>query len=81
MPSKSRNTAERMVEALGQETYSRPLLALGSGSGRSHKETWAGCIVSATTALRSPLSASRSVSFLSCAEKASSVFRASYFLL
>jgi hypothetical protein len=36
MPSMSRSTAEGMDEALGQETYSRPSLALGSGSGRNH---------------------------------------------
>ena len=48
-------------------------------SGRSHKETWAGCIVSLTTPTRSPLRASRSVSSLSLAEKASRVFAASYF--
>jgi hypothetical protein len=49
-------------------------------SGRSHKETWAGCIVSLTTSTRSSLKASRSVSSLSFAEKASSVFAASYLL-
>ena len=31
-------------------------------SGRSHSETWAGCIVSLTTPIRSWLKASRSVS-------------------
>jgi hypothetical protein len=62
MPSMNRNTAEGMDEALGQETYSRPSLALG-GSGLTHNETWAGCIVSLTTPTRSLLSASRSVSF------------------
>ncbi len=50
-------------------------------SGRNHSETWAGCIVSLTTPTRSPLSASRSVSSRSWAEKASRVFLASYFLL
>jgi hypothetical protein len=49
-------------------------------SGRNHKETWAGCIVSLTTLTRSSLKASRSVSSLSLAEKASRVFLASYFL-
>jgi hypothetical protein len=49
-------------------------------SGRSHRETWAGCIVSLTILTRSSLSASRSVSSLSLAEKASRVFLASYFL-
>ena len=47
---------------------------LGGGSGRSHKETCAGCIVSLTTSTRSSLKASRSVSSLSLAEKASRVF-------
>jgi hypothetical protein len=49
-------------------------------SGRNHKETWAGCIVSFTTPARSSFNASRSVSSLSLAEKASKVFLASYFL-
>jgi hypothetical protein len=49
-------------------------------SGRSHSETWAGCIVSRTTVTRSSLKASRSVSSLSLAEKAWSVFAASYLL-
>src|SRR5215204_4791305 len=49
-------------------------------SGRSHSETCAGCIVSLTTPTRLPLNASRSVSSLSFAEKASRVFLASYFL-
>jgi hypothetical protein len=48
--------------------------------GRSHKEAWAGCIVSLTTPTRSSLSVSRSVSLRSWAEKASRVFLASYFL-
>ena len=50
-------------------------------SGRSHSETWAGCIVSPTTPTRSSLNASRSVWLRSFAEKASRVFLASYFLL
>ena len=75
-----RNTTEGMDEALGWETYSCPLLPLGGGSGRSHKETWAGCIVSATTPTRSSFKASRLVSSLSLAEKAASVLAASYFL-
>jgi hypothetical protein len=45
-----------------------------------HKETWAGCMVSLTTPTRSSRKASRSVSPLSLAEKASRVFLASYFL-
>ena len=49
-------------------------------SGRNHKETCAGCIVSLTTPTRSLLSAFRSVSSLSLVEKASRVFAASYFL-
>ena len=60
--------------------YSGPSLLLGTVSGRSHKETWAGCIVSLTTPTRSSLSASRSVSSLSIAEKASRVLAAWYFL-
>jgi hypothetical protein len=47
-------------------------------SGRNHKVTWAGCIVSLTTATNSAFSASRSVSSRSLAEKASRVFAASY---
>jgi hypothetical protein len=57
-----------------------PLLRLEPGSGRSHKETWAGCSVSLTTPTSSSFSASRSVSSLNLAEKASSVFLASYLL-
>src|SRR5918998_698557 len=48
--------------------------------GRSHKETWAGCTVSRNTDVTSRFNASRSVSFRSFAEKAASVFSASYFL-
>ena len=80
MPSMSRNTAAGMDEALGLATYSGPSLPLRGSSGRSHKETWEGCIVSLTTPTRSSLRASRSVSSLSLAEKASRVFLASYFL-
>jgi hypothetical protein len=47
---------------------------------RNHKETWAGCKVSLTTSTRSALSASRSVSLRSWAEKVSSVFLVSYLL-
>jgi hypothetical protein len=74
-------TAEGMDEALGLATYSCSALPLGAGSGRSHSETWAGCIVSLTTLTRSSLKASRSVSSLSLAENASRVLAASYFLL
>jgi hypothetical protein len=49
-------------------------------SGRSHNETCSGCIVSLTTLVKSSLKASRSVSSLSLAEKASRVFLASYLL-
>jgi hypothetical protein len=49
-------------------------------SGRNHRETWTGCIVSRTTPTSSAFSASRSVSSLSLAEKASRVLAASYFL-
>jgi hypothetical protein len=49
-------------------------------SGCSHREAWACCTVSLATPTRSSLKASRSVSSLSLAEKASSVFAASYFL-
>ncbi len=55
-------------------------LPFASVSGRNHSETCAGCIVLLTTATRSSLRASRSVSWLSVAEKASRVFLASYFL-
>src|SRR5215211_2305792 len=58
--------------------YSGPSLLLGGSSGRSHSETCAGCIVSLTTPTRSSRKVSRSVSFLSLAEKASSVLAASY---
>src|SRR5215217_7844532 len=52
----------------------------GAVSGRNHKETWTGRIVSLTTPTRSLLSVARSVSLRSLAEKASRVFTASYFL-
>jgi hypothetical protein len=81
MPSMGRNAADGIDEALGSAIYSGPSVVLSEGSGRNHKETWAGCIVSPTTAFRSPLKVSRSVASLSFAEKASSVFEASYFLL
>jgi hypothetical protein len=47
-----------------------------SESGRNHKETCAGCIVSLTTPTRSSLRASRSVSLRSVAERISRVFLA-----
>src|SRR5215212_5287800 len=50
-------------------------------SGRNHKETCAGCIVSLTTLTTSLLRASRFVSSRSLDENASNVFLASYFLL
>jgi hypothetical protein len=52
-----------------------------AASGRSHKETWACCIVSLTTPTRSPLNVSRPVSLRNWAEKDSRVFLVSYFLL
>jgi hypothetical protein len=55
--------------------------SFGTVSGRSHSETWAGCILSLTIPTRSSLNASRSVSSLSLTEKASRVFLASYLLL
>ena len=57
------------------------LLPLGEGAGRNHKETWAGCSVSCTTAVRSPLIVSRSVSSLSLLLNTSRVFLASYLRL
>jgi hypothetical protein len=55
-------------------------LPFAPGWGRNHSETCVGCIVPLTTVTRSSLRASRSVSWLSVAEKASRVFLASYFL-
>ena len=49
--------------------------------GLSHKETWAGCIVSITTPTRSLFNSCRSVLSLSLEENSSRVFLASYFLL
>src|SRR5918997_2370869 len=49
--------------------------------GHSHSETCSGCIVSRTAPTSSLLKASRSVSSLSLAEKASRVFAASYLRL
>ena len=57
-----------------------PLPPFDPVSGRSHKLTWAGCIVSLTALIRSSLNASRSVSSLSLAEKVSKAFPASYLL-
>src|SRR5829696_7808949 len=56
------------------------MFPFGTVSGRNHTGTCAGCIVSLTTPTSSLLRASRSVSSLSLAEKASRVFLASYFL-
>src|SRR5215208_1518643 len=53
----------------------------GDVSGRSHRETRSGRIVSRTTVTSSAFKPSRSVSSRSLAENASSVFLASYFLL
>jgi hypothetical protein len=79
IPTMDGYATEGMDEVLGWATYSCPFLPLGGNSCRSHKETWAGCIVSLTTPTRLSLKASRSVSSLSLAEKASRVFLASYF--
>src|SRR5215213_1812405 len=54
------------------------LLPSCSGSGRSHKEAWAGWTVLLTTPITSFLSTSTSVSFRNRAEKAARVFAASY---
>src|SRR5215210_5541450 len=64
-----------LIEHVGDQRISSPF---GTVSGRSHKETWAGCIVSLTTPTNSAFSASRSVSSLRLAEKASRVLAASY---
>src|SRR5215204_2296745 len=56
-------------------------LSFRAGSGCTHSETCAGCIVSFTTPTRSSLRASRFVSSRSSAAKASRVFLISYFLL
>ena len=58
--------------------YSCVSLPLAGGTWRNHSETCAGCIVSLTAPTRSSLKASKSVSSLSLAEKASRVFLASY---
>ena len=55
---------------------STSLFSFEPGSGRSHRETYAGCMVSLTIPTRSPLNASRFVSSLSLVEKASRVFLA-----
>jgi hypothetical protein len=77
------NLLVRHLDAIGIQTVAvyLPGQPFGVASGRSHRETRVGCIVSLTTPTRSPLSASRSVSSLSLTEKASRVFLASYFLL
>jgi len=69
-----------MDGSLGEETYFRPSLPLGGGSGRGHSETWAGCIASLTTSTRSSRHAFKSVSSLIFAEKISRAFLASYLL-
>ena len=75
-----RRAAEGMGEALSETIYSWTSLPLVGGSGRNHKETWAGCIVSLTTSSKSSLKGSRSVPSRSLAEKASRVLAALYFL-
>jgi hypothetical protein len=72
-------TRPRYSRARERSCYSALSLFRGL-SGCSHKETWMGCIVSLTTPTRSSLSASRSVSLRSLAEKASRVLAASYLL-
>src|SRR5688572_29622378 len=52
-----------------------------SAGGRSHSETWVGCIDSLTTPTRLLLTASRSVSSLSLIPKASNVLVTSYLRL
>jgi hypothetical protein len=49
-----------------------PLL-FGPRSGRSHSETWAGCIVSLTTPISSSLRAPKSVSSRNRSEKSSNI--------
>jgi hypothetical protein len=70
------------VSTLSGDSFGQPgtLSFFEAVSGRSHSETCAGCMVSLTTPTRSSLKASRSVSFLSVAEKASRVLAASYLL-
>ena len=69
--------AQRWVNEGGYSAFSRR----GVVSGRNHSETLAGCMVSSTVVTNSAFKLSRSVSSRSLAEKASSVFLASYFLL
>jgi hypothetical protein len=73
----------RHPDAIGEKPVARycPAPPFEVVSGRSHSETWAGCIVSLTTPTRSLLNASRSVSSRSFIENSSSVLAASYFLL
>src|SRR5215210_6936538 len=52
----------------------------GRDERRSHRETWAGCIVSLTTPTMSSLRAPRSVSLRNLDKKASNAFLASYLL-
>ena len=77
----ARRRAAKASYSLCPNCVRAEFLPSGLGSGRSHKDTWAGCIVSLTTSTRSLSSASRSVSSRSLRENCSSVFLASYFLL
>jgi hypothetical protein len=77
VPSATRAGEHPSGDSFGQPGTSSFFEAV---SGRSHKETYAGCIVSLTTPTSSAFKASRSVSSRSLAEKASKVCLASYFL-
>jgi hypothetical protein len=71
-----------VIEGGDGEEYDSPEPSLFDGvSARNHKETCTGYTVSLATPTRSSLKASRSVSSLSLAEKASSVFLASHYFL
>jgi hypothetical protein len=75
-----RGTAEGRARGCLPQRTSELVTTSASRTGRSQSETCAGCIVSRTTLVRSSLKASRSVSSLSYAEKASRVLAASFFL-
>ena len=75
-------SATAQVSTLSGDSFSQPCTSsfFEAVSGRSHNDTCAGCIVSRITPTSSLFSSSRSVSSRSLAEKAPSVFAASYFL-
>ena len=73
-------TARTDVACKAPGTDAPALRVLIASPARSQSDTCAGCIVSATTALSSPLSASSSTSSRSRAPKRSSVRAASYLL-